>query len=83
LNAAIGGSGGGNGDGGGIYNIGTASLTNTYVAFNEAIGGSGGGQGVGGGLYVGGGSMTLLGTTEVVFNFASTSNSNIYGPYST
>jgi hypothetical protein len=82
-NAAIGGSGGGDGDGGGIYNLGTASLTNTFVEFNLAVGGSGGGQGVGGGLYVGGGSMTLLGTTKVVLNVATTSNNNIYGPYST
>jgi Right handed beta helix region len=82
-NAAIGGFEGGDGDGGGIYNTGTASLTNVYVAFNLAVGGSGGGEGVGGGLYVGGGSMTLLGTTQVVFNFATTSNDNIYGPYST
>jgi hypothetical protein len=63
--------------------VGTASLTNTFVAFNFAVGGSGGGQGVGGGLYVGGGSMTLLGTTKVVLNVATTSNNNIYGPYST
>jgi hypothetical protein len=50
---------------------------------NQADGGSNGGQGVGGGIYVAGGSMTLMGTTVVKLNSASTSNNNIFGRYST
>jgi hypothetical protein len=82
-NEAVGGAGGGNGDGGGVYSSATASLTDTFVTFNSAIGGSGGGQGIGGGLYIAGSSMTLVGTTDIVLNFATTASDNIFGPYST
>jgi hypothetical protein len=82
-NSAIGGSGGGNGSGGGVYTYGTATFVDTLITLNQADGGSGGGQGVGGGLYIASGTTTLLGKTKVVLNVASTSNNNIYGPYST
>ena len=57
-------------------------MTDTLIALNAADGGSGG-QGIGGGLYIGAGMTTLTGRTEVVSNFASTSNDNIYGSYTT
>ena len=53
------------------------------VTLNAAVGDSGGGQGVGGGLYIGGGATTLTGKTAVILNLATTSDDNIYGPYST
>jgi hypothetical protein len=53
------------------------------IALNSAIGGSGGGQGVGGGLYISAGAVTLAPNTKVVGNYATTSNDNIYGTYST
>ncbi len=81
-NAAIGGAGGGSGFGGGIFTDATLTVTDTLIALNVADGGSGG-QGIGGGLYIGAGTTTLAGTTKVVFNHASTSNSNIYGSYTT
>ena len=51
------------------------------ITLNSALGGSGGGQGVGGGLYISAGTVTLSNKTKVVGNFATTSNDNIYGPY--
>jgi hypothetical protein len=86
LNSALGGPGGGDGEGGGVFISGTAGnalLSDVSIALNAAIGGSGGGAGVGGGLYIGGGSVTLSNNTKVVGNFASTSNDNIYGPFTT
>jgi hypothetical protein len=88
-NTAIGGAGGGDGSGGGFFNYGnaygagTATFVDTLITLNQANGGSGGGQGVGGGLYIESGTITLTGKTKVVLNFASTSNNNIYGSYST
>ena len=86
-NEAIGGAGGGDGDGGGIcagiFVGATTTLTDTLVTLNQADGGSGGGQGLGGGVYLASGTATLTGKTKVVLNSASTSDNNIYGPYST
>ncbi len=82
-NLALGASGGGDGFGGGVYTLGTTTITDTLVTLNDASGGSGGGQGIGGGLYIAGGTTTLTGKTKVVFNFASTSSDDIYGPYAT
>jgi hypothetical protein len=82
-NTALGGEGGVDGYGGGIYANFTLTVLDTLITLNVADGGSGGGQGVGGGLYIASGTTTLLGTTEVVFNVASTSDDNIYGTYST
>jgi len=82
-NVATGGAGGGNGYGAGVYTLGTTTFTDTLVTLNLAIGGSDGGQGVGGGIYIAGGTTTLTGKTKVVGNQATTSNDNIYGPYST
>jgi fibronectin-binding autotransporter adhesin len=87
-NEAEGGAGGGNGYGGGIYSGGvvssaTLTLIDTLVTLNQADGGSGGGQGIGGGLYIAAGTATLTGKTKVVLNFATTSNNNIFGTYST
>ena len=39
--------------------------------------------GVGGGLYIASGVVTLSNNTKVVANYATTSNNNIYGPYTT
>ena len=39
------------------------------------------GQGIGGGLYLAAGSTTTLSQTVVAANFASTSNDDIYGTY--
>ncbi len=82
-NSAVGGSFGGNGQGGGVYTAGTANFSDVLIALNFALGGSGGGQGVGGGLYIAAGTVTLASKTKVVGNLASTSNDNIYGPYTT
>ena len=65
----------------------TASIDETLIAFNAALGGSPGtggasGQGSGGGLYIDAGAgVTLDTSTEVIFNFASTSDDNIFGVY--
>jgi len=82
-NSAIGGAGGGNAYGGGVYTLGSTMFTNSLVALNLAVGGTDGGQGVGGGVYIAGGSTILTATTQVVLNFATTSNDNIYGTSST
>ncbi len=83
-NNATGGAGGGNGWGGGILSFGSMNLTDTLVTLNQADGGNDGGQGVGGGLWLAPSSTTTLtGKTTVVLNFATTSNNNIYGTYST
>jgi len=95
LNVAQGGAGGaggngGSGLGGGCYVLGgtTASIDSTSTAANAARGGSFGwggvssGQGVGGGLYIGtAADVTLSTPSEVFFNFASTSDDNIFGTY--
>ncbi len=59
------------------------TITDSLITLNVADGGSGGGQGIGGGLYMVAGTAALLDNTKVVFNYASTSNDNIYGTYST
>jgi hypothetical protein len=91
LNVAQGGAGGagangGNGLGGGCSVLGgtTASIDATSISTNAALGGSAGtagasGQGIGGGLYIGtGADVTLSKSTDVIFNFASTSNDDIF-----
>jgi len=83
------GSNGGNGLGGGVYVLGTttASIDDTWVVANAALSGvpgAGGasGQGVGGGLYIDtGAGVTLSKSTDVFFNFASTSADDIFGIY--
>lgn len=48
------------------------------------VAGKGGtsGEGIGGGLYIDAGAdVTLTKSTEVIFNFASTSDDNIFGTY--
>ena len=94
VNAAQGGAGGagsngGNGQGGGVFVLGTTtgSIDSTLIAFNAAIGGNSGsggtsGEGIGGGLYIDAGAdVTLSKSTKVIFNFASTSDDNIFGTY--
>ncbi len=93
-NEAIGGAGGsgssgGNGLGGGISFLAgsSASIGATWVVANFALSGPSGlggtsGEGVGGGLYIDtGASVTLANPNEVFFNFASTSNDDIFGSY--
>jgi hypothetical protein len=66
---------------------GTLDLSNDLVTLNAAIGGPAGrgtpggtaGQGIGGGLYVFTGATATLTNTLVFFNFASTSDPDIYG----
>jgi hypothetical protein len=82
-NSAIGGAGGGNGQGGGVFNSGSAAFSGVLITLNSAWGGSAGGQGVGGGLYITTGAVTLSPSTKVAGNHATTSNDNIYGPYTT
>ena len=80
-NSALGGPGGGDGQGGGVFISGTganASLTDVLVALNSALGGSNGGKGYGGGLYVAAGAITMLNNSTVVGNVASTAGNDIY-----
>ncbi len=85
------GSNGGNGLGGGVFVLGTTtgSIDSTLIAFNAAMGGTSGtggasGQGSGGGLYIDtGAGVTLSKSTKVRFNFASTSDDDIFGVYTT
>jgi hypothetical protein len=96
FNVAQGGTGaaesdGGNGLGGGVFVLGTtaASIDDTLIALNAAFGGSPGaggasGQGLGGGIYIDAGAdVTLSKSTRVMLNFASTSDDNIFGVYTT
>jgi hypothetical protein len=96
LNTAQGGAGGalangGDGLGGGVYVLGTttASIDTTWIVANAALGGSAGtggasGEGVGGGLYIEtGAGVTFDTSTNVVFNFASTDDDNIFGVHTT
>ena len=91
-NQAIGGAGGsgsngGAGQGGGLSVLAgsSASIDSTSIKFNAALGGAAGtggasGQGSGGGLYIGTtADVTLDRSTKVLFNFASTSDDNIFG----
>jgi hypothetical protein len=95
-NQAIGGAGGsgsngGAGQGGGLSVLAgsSASIDSTWIVFNAALGGAAGtggtsSQSQGGGLYIGTTAVvTLSKSTEVIFNFASTSNDNICGVYTT
>ena len=85
------GSNGGNGSGGGVYALGTttASIDTTLITFDAALGGVSGtggssGQGSGGGLYIDtGAGVTLSKSSKVRFNFASTSDDDIFGVYTT
>ena len=91
-NQAVGGAGGsggngGNGSGGGVSVLtgSSASIDPTFITANAALAGfagSGGlsGQGVGGGLSIDtAASVTLSKSSKVIFNFASTSDDNIFG----
>jgi hypothetical protein len=77
------------GQGGGCYMQGdaTVSFDPTWVVANAALGGAPGaggtsGEGVGGGLYISTDAVvTLSKSTEVFFNFASTSADDIFGSY--
>jgi hypothetical protein len=88
-NLAVGGAGGpggngGNGLGGGLSVLTgcSASIDTTLVFANFALGGVSG-QGVGGGLYIQTGAGVMLSNPgEVFLNFASTSNDDIFGTYS-
>ncbi len=91
------GGNGGNGLGGGVYVLGgnpalgvpAAAIDTTLIVANAALGGCAGtggtsGHGVGGGLYIDSGAIVVLSTSsEVVFNFASTSHKDIFGVYTT
>src|SRR5262245_24260783 len=95
LNRAVGGAGsgsGGSGLGGGIFNapptafgVTTLTLQGDLIALNRAVGdaGDGGGSdglGQGGGLYIApGGVASADATTAVLFNFASTSDDDVFG----
>jgi hypothetical protein len=76
-NTAKGARAGGNGEGGGIYTLGTAVIADTLVIFNFATGRKKGGEGLGGGIMIAGGTAELVGTTEVVNNVASTSGNDV------
>jgi hypothetical protein len=94
-NAALGGSGGsgangGDGLGGGLFaGGGSADLDHALVTFNVAVGGapgSGGtsGNGIGGGIYISSAaSVRLELTVHVTHNKATTSNDDIFGPFTT
>jgi hypothetical protein len=95
-NDAIGGAGGSGGSGGDGYGGGvsvlagsSAAIDATWVFANAAIGGYAGcggadGPGVGGGLYIDSTAVVVLSTSSEVFlNFASTSNNNVFGVYTT
>jgi hypothetical protein len=95
LNQAVGGAGdggdGGNGLGGGIFNgprtafgVTTLTLQGSRVALNRAVGGESDagtdGLGQGGGLYLApGGVASADESTAVLFNFASTSDDDVFG----
>jgi hypothetical protein len=93
-NQAVGGAGGsgsngGNGWGGGVSVLAgsSAAIDATRITLNSAAGGVAGtggssGQGIGGGLFIDtGADVTLSKSTKVIFNFASTSDDNIFGTY--
>jgi hypothetical protein len=67
----------------------SASIDASLIVLNAALGGvtgTGGasGQGIGGSLYIGTtADVTLSTSSEVMFNFASTSDDNIFGTYTT
>jgi hypothetical protein len=95
-NLARGGNGGsgadgGDGLGGGVSVLAgsSASIDASLITANAALGGFAGcggasGQGVGGGFYIDTGAVVELSTSsEVIFNFASTSNKNIFGVFTT
>jgi hypothetical protein len=92
-NQAQGGAGsdGGNGWGGGLSILtgSTAAVSTSAIVANLAQGGAKGhggadGQGIGGGLYIdSGAAVTLATSSDVVFNFASTSADDVFGVYTT
>jgi hypothetical protein len=95
LNWAVGGAGdgadGGNGLGGGIFNgpptafgVTTLTLQGSLVTLNRAVGGESDagtdGLGQGGGLYLApGGVASADASMAVLFNFASTSDDDVFG----
>jgi hypothetical protein len=94
LNVAQGGAGGshgtgGSGQGGGCYVPGstTATIDNSKIVLDAAVGGAAGaggssGQGTGGGLFIGdGAAVTLSSPSEVVYDYASSSDDDIFGTY--
>lgn len=93
-NQAVGGSGGsgsegGNGLGGGLSVLAgsSASIDASLILVNTALGGNSGkggnsGQGFGGGLYIEAGASVMLNNPgEVFLNYASTSNDDVFGSY--
>ena len=81
-NEALGFGSGGVALGGGIYvGGGTLTLTNSTISGSYVYGTTG----IGGGLYIAGGSVCMDRTTflAIVGNFASTSNPDIFGPFTT
>ena len=85
------GTNGGDAWGGGVSVLAgsSAAIDDTLIMLNAALGGSAGtggasGQGLGGGLFIDAGAgVTLSKSTRVILNFASTSDHNIYGVYTT
>lgn len=85
LNDAVGGSGGGNGLGGGVFNgpptaygVTTVSFERSTIALNEATGASGG-SGLGGGVYIAPGSTATAEQTLIFANDASTDGDDVFG----
>jgi hypothetical protein len=80
------GGNGGDGLGGGLYVSGTTvQVEHTHITANQAVGGSGGegghdGQGVVGGVSIAAGSVCIK-ETKIKDNEASTSDNDIFGPY--
>jgi hypothetical protein len=74
----------GNGWGGGVFiGAGTATIDGTFIVFNEASGRSTG-HGIGGGVYISSGaSAKITKKNFVVFNFATTSDDDIFGVFTT
>ena len=85
------GASGGNAWGGGVSVLAgsSAAIDDALIVLNAALGGSAGtggasGQGLGGGLFIDAGAgVTLSKSTRVLLNFASTSDDNIFGVYTT
>jgi hypothetical protein len=67
--------------GGALY-VAAGSVTIQNCAFEADVAyGINGGAGIGGAIYVAGGSVSLSKNTTFAFNFASTSNPDIFGAY--
>jgi hypothetical protein len=89
------GGNGGNGQGGGIYtNSSTVTIIGGGFTLDGASGGGAGhggtaghggvtGQGVGGAMYIVDGAVRIHKNTDIEADFASTSDPDVFGPYST